>query len=505
MELKTIKMSDIIPDENNPRKDFGDLHALARTFEGNPYAARQPFNPIVVVEDGETYRIADGERRYRAMAIIGVEECQAVVCGGYEEADSMIAMLASDAKEPLKDEERSCAVQRALLLGVPVNVVENAGRLKRGQAKKIKSALKGNDGSVIQASLDQILEGCALREQGATEQEVEKIINADDVSWKHIASDIRQRIGLREYFDEMEAVLDKHGFTLEDERPENLTYGASYKHAEDLEADLEAGVSESAYFFFNKYVPAVQLYSEEELESGVDAALQERIDIARVKTEEGVRDRASWYAQKLETDRSGKRVHLTPHIDNLMIQRAEGSPIVERFRELSGSEDPKKRIGSLSGISAEVFYDVFSTDFEFLDARVLGEDNLSTSDQTLWEEKIAWFDAFKADGYEFCFEEQEIIEHVCEIYGISHDDSVTSQNACGVETSEPEGKLMQPSEAVVDNEALDVSEVLMEAEMVINDTSILMSESHESTPIDPHEASQAVSDELDVSDLVFNG
>lgn len=499
MELKTIKMSDIIPDENNPRKDFGDLHALARTFEGNPYVARQPFNPIVVVEDGETYRIADGERRYRAMAIIGVEECQAVVCGGYEEADSMIAMLASDAKEPLKDEERSYAVQRALLLGVPVNVVENTGRLKRGQAKKIKSALKGNDGSVIQASLDQILEGCALREQGATEQEIEKVLNADDASWRHIASDVRQRIGLQEYLDEMEAVLEKYGFTLEDERPENLAYSASYKHAEDLEADLEAGVSESAYFFFNKYVPAVQLYSEEELESGVDTALQERIDIARVKIEEGIRDRAFWYAQKLEADRSGKRAYLTPHIDNLMIQRAEGSPIVERFRELSGSEGAKK-IDSLSGISAEVFYDVFSSDLELLDARVLGEDASSTSDQAFWEKKIAWVDAFKADGYDFCVEEQEIIEHVCKIYGISHGDDVDIQAVSG--SSEPEFKLMETPEIAVDKEALDVSEVLMEAEMAINDTSILM---YESTPRDPHEASQPASGELNVSDLVFNG
>ncbi len=45
MELKEIGLALMWPDPNNPRKDFGDLGAMADTFELNALRPGEPVNP----------------------------------------------------------------------------------------------------------------------------------------------------------------------------------------------------------------------------------------------------------------------------------------------------------------------------------------------------------------------------------------------------------------------------------------------------------------------------
>ena len=80
MELREIGIDDVYPDEKNPRKDFGDIAALAESCMLNALNPGEPVNPIVVVEDGGIYRIVDGERRYKAMCKNKLARCHAVVC-----------------------------------------------------------------------------------------------------------------------------------------------------------------------------------------------------------------------------------------------------------------------------------------------------------------------------------------------------------------------------------------------------------------------------------------
>lgn len=56
-EKKTVRLGDIRPSEQNPREDFGDIGALARSIEAT---GGEPLNPPVVVADGNVYRIVDG-------------------------------------------------------------------------------------------------------------------------------------------------------------------------------------------------------------------------------------------------------------------------------------------------------------------------------------------------------------------------------------------------------------------------------------------------------------
>jgi ParB/RepB/Spo0J family partition protein len=113
---ESVPMSLIRPSETNPREDMGDLQALARSIEAT---GGQPVSPIVVVPDGGVYRIVDGERRFRALGVLGAERAECVVVDGYDAADELVAMMATDDKKRLTDEERARGTQRMLRLDVP--------------------------------------------------------------------------------------------------------------------------------------------------------------------------------------------------------------------------------------------------------------------------------------------------------------------------------------------------------------------------------------------------
>ena len=113
---ESVPMSLIRPSETNPREDMGDLDALARSIEAT---GGQPVSPIVVVPDGGVYRIVDGERRFRALGVLGADRAECVVVDGYDAADELVAMMATDDKKRLTEEERARGTQRMLRLDVP--------------------------------------------------------------------------------------------------------------------------------------------------------------------------------------------------------------------------------------------------------------------------------------------------------------------------------------------------------------------------------------------------
>lgn len=80
MQVKEIKLSEIAPSALNPRKTFdeAELKELAQSIEANGL-----IQPITIRnykgEDGKKYEIVCGERRFRAVTLIGWETIQAVV------------------------------------------------------------------------------------------------------------------------------------------------------------------------------------------------------------------------------------------------------------------------------------------------------------------------------------------------------------------------------------------------------------------------------------------
>ena len=120
MEIKTekVRLSKVLPNEGNPRQDFGDLDALADSIKAT---GGEPVNPIVCVRDANALFIVDGERRYRAMRkLYGDEdpEITVAVLPNRGDAAEIIAMLATDDKKRLTEAEKARGYQLAFDLGV---------------------------------------------------------------------------------------------------------------------------------------------------------------------------------------------------------------------------------------------------------------------------------------------------------------------------------------------------------------------------------------------------
>lgn len=149
---QTIRVEDVRPSEVNPREDMGDLDRLAESIKAT---GGQPVNPICVVRDGDKWRLVDGERRYRAMCKLGTAECDAMVFASYADADEAVAMLATDDKKQLSEEEAARGFQRMLDLGVDDFTI--AGVMHR-DAEKVKRVRRIAKDAPEQATLDAMFE-----------------------------------------------------------------------------------------------------------------------------------------------------------------------------------------------------------------------------------------------------------------------------------------------------------------------------------------------------------
>ncbi len=75
-ELKKLKLTEIIPDDEQPRHEFNKeaIEALAASIKEHGV-----LQPIVVTKEDGKYKIVAGERRWRASKIAGLEEIPAIV------------------------------------------------------------------------------------------------------------------------------------------------------------------------------------------------------------------------------------------------------------------------------------------------------------------------------------------------------------------------------------------------------------------------------------------
>ncbi len=405
MELMRIKTSEVVPDANNPRRDFGDVKAFAATLMDNPWAKGEPFNPIVVVRDGAAYRVADGARRLAAMLHNGVEECSAVVCGDYDEAESAIVALASDAKKPLDDVERSRAIQTALSLGVAQKAVERAAGLKNGQAKRIAAAARWAGEKSLQATTDQLLSAKKLEEDGATRDEARGVLEAAPDAWEDAAAAVRGRLDRDRRVRQLEEVLGAAGIS-PGAPGKGLGYDRAFRKATDLKAFVEAGGAEGAVYCLDVSEGCVDVYvpAAEPVDAATEAA-RRAADAAVDACVTGSDDRLAWYLAALQrkATRPYERVRATPHVDHVL-QKASwalGSP----FATAAEYGFEKASFASAKALFAPLAIDAYmdsqaslELDERHMRQAVAGDwDGIDPEALCLW---VEWMSAFVADGFE---------------------------------------------------------------------------------------------------------
>lgn len=216
-EKKSVRLGDIRPSEQNPREDFGDIGALARSIEAT---GGEPLNPPVVVADGNVFRIVDGERRYRALSSIYGEdrEVSALVADTMDEANELVAMLATDDKRQLTEAERARGVQQMLVLGVDEQRIERASRATAGQIRAARR-LRGRIDAGAQVTLEQLEAASAFED----EKDIEAVLAAGD-GWAGKADGIRRRIEREEAKAEDYDAFGDAGIPVVKEKPEGFTY-----------------------------------------------------------------------------------------------------------------------------------------------------------------------------------------------------------------------------------------------------------------------------------------
>lgn len=216
-EKRQVRLGDIRPSEQNPREDFGDIGALARSIEAT---GGEPLNPPVVVADGNVFRIVDGERRYRALSSIYGEdrEVSALVADTMDEANELVAMLATDDKRMLTEAERARGVQQMLVLGVDEQRIERASRATAGQIRAARK-LRGRIDAGAQVTLEQMEAASAFDD----EKDVEAVLAAGD-GWAGKADSIRRRNEREESIAEDYDALGDAGIPVVKEVPEGFAY-----------------------------------------------------------------------------------------------------------------------------------------------------------------------------------------------------------------------------------------------------------------------------------------
>lgn len=215
-EKRAVRLGDIRPSGQNPREDFGDIGALARSIEAT---GGEPLNPPVVVADGNVFRIVDGERRYRALSSIYGEdrEVSALVAESMDEANELVAMLATDDKRQLTEAERARGVQQMLVLGVDEQRIERASRATAGQiraARRLRGSIEGR-----QVTLEQLEAASAFDD----EKDVEAVLAAGD-GWAGKADSIRRRNEREEAKAEDYDAFGDAAIPVVKEQPEGFNY-----------------------------------------------------------------------------------------------------------------------------------------------------------------------------------------------------------------------------------------------------------------------------------------
>lgn len=116
METTKIPLAQCVESSYQNRKELGDVSGLARSIEVNGQ-----ITPLIVVADGDAYQLVAGHRRTAAMRSLGLEEADAYVMDGWDDARiAQVLNAENNHRRELTEAERGRGIQTMLSLGVPV-------------------------------------------------------------------------------------------------------------------------------------------------------------------------------------------------------------------------------------------------------------------------------------------------------------------------------------------------------------------------------------------------
>ena len=109
--ISRIELQRIFPGRHQPRSSFDDasIHALAESIRRMGL-----LSPILVRRQSEGFELIAGERRYRAMMLLGWRECDAIILGARDCDCALIALIENIQREELHYLDEAAACRRIL-------------------------------------------------------------------------------------------------------------------------------------------------------------------------------------------------------------------------------------------------------------------------------------------------------------------------------------------------------------------------------------------------------
>ena len=128
--LRTLKITEVEPNRNQPRKKFDQesLEELATSIK--EYGLIQP---IVVTKKENYYSIIAGERRWRASKIAGLKEIPAIIREDNEKINSEISLIENMQREDLNPVEKAMGI-KTLIDNYNMSQEEIAQKIGKGRS-----------------------------------------------------------------------------------------------------------------------------------------------------------------------------------------------------------------------------------------------------------------------------------------------------------------------------------------------------------------------------------
>ena len=150
--LKNLKITEVEPNRNQPRKRFDEeaLEELANSIQ--EYGLIQP---IVVTKQDDYYQIIAGERRWRASKLAGLTEIPAIIRENDTRKNAEIALIENIQREDLNPYEKAVGIKNLMVdyglrqedvakkLGKSRSAVANSVRILNLEPRVLEFAKEG--------------------------------------------------------------------------------------------------------------------------------------------------------------------------------------------------------------------------------------------------------------------------------------------------------------------------------------------------------------------------
>ena len=129
-EITAVKITDVMPNPNQPRKNFDEdkLNTLANSIKEHGL-----IQPIIVTQKGENYIIVAGERRWRASRIAGIKKIPVLIRDYNDMAVKEIALIENLQREDLNPIEEAMGY-RSLMDDYNLTQEEISSRLGKSRS-----------------------------------------------------------------------------------------------------------------------------------------------------------------------------------------------------------------------------------------------------------------------------------------------------------------------------------------------------------------------------------